>query len=112
MQGAAGSPFTSNPFAPMQSKLTPNTLTDAATVAVDWNVSENQQVTVAGSRTLTFSNPVAGSVYSIKITQDAVGSRLITWPSTVKWAGGSAPTLTTSASKSDLVRFMYDGSVY
>src|SRR4051812_18419030 len=96
----------------MQSKTTPYTLTDAATVAVDWNNSVNQQVTFAGSRTFTFSNPVAGAIYSLKITQDASGSRLATFPSTVKWAGGSAPTLTATASKTDVIYFMYDGTNY
>src|SRR3954462_11296620 len=96
----------------MQSKTTPYALTDAATIAVDWNNSVNQSVTVAGNRTFTFSNPTAGAIYSVAITQDAVGSRTITWPSTVKWAGGSAPTLTTTASRTDVVYFMYTGSFY
>ena len=96
----------------MHSKLTENVLTDGATVAVDWNLSQNQKVTVAGNRTLTFSNPVAGEVYSIKIKQDATGSRTITWPPAVKWAGGSAPTLTTTAGRTDLIVFLYDGTNY
>ena len=96
----------------MHSKLTPYALTDGSTIAVDWNQSVNQTVTVAGNRTLTFSNPVAGETYTIKITQDATGSRLITWPSTVKWAGGSAPTLTTTAARTDQVTFYYDGTNY
>jgi hypothetical protein len=96
----------------MQSKLTPYTLTDAATVAVDWNVSHNQSVTFAGNRTFTFSNPVAGETYSVTIIQDATGSRTATWPSTVVWAGGSAPTLTTTAVYRDTVYFYYDGTKY
>ena len=96
----------------MQSKLTPNTLTDAATIAVDFNVSQNHTVTVAGNRTLTFANGKAGQTYSVSITQDATGSRLITWPSTVKWAGGSAPTLTTTAARADQIHFYFDGTYY
>src|SRR5437879_3289265 len=96
----------------MQSKLTPYTDTDGATITMDFNVSHNHVVTVAGNRTLAFSNPVAGEVYYITITQDSTGSRLITWPSTVKWAGGSAPTLTTTAARSDIIYFMYTGTYY
>lgn len=96
----------------MQSKITPYTLTDAATVAVDWNNSVNQSVTFAGNRTFTFSNPIAGGTYSITIVQDGTGSRLATWPSAVKWAGGSAPTLTTTASRADQITFYYDGTYY
>ena len=87
----------------MQSKITPYTLTDGATVAVDWNNSVNQQVTMAGNRTFTFSNGVAGSFYILKIVQDATGSRLATFPASVEWAGGSAPTLTTTASRVDII---------
>src|SRR5438105_1999186 len=89
-----------------------NTLTDGATVAVDFSISNNHQVTFAGSRTFTFSNPQAGEIYCVKIIQDATGSRLATWPSTVVWAGGSAPTLTTTALYNDMVYFLYDGSKY
>jgi hypothetical protein len=96
----------------MQSKVTPYTLTDGATVAVDWNNSVNQVLTPGGNRTLTFSNPIAGATYSLKIVQDATGSRTLTWPSTVVWAGGSAPTLTTTALYADVIVFYYDGVKY
>jgi hypothetical protein len=96
----------------MQSKTAFYSNTDAATVAMDFNNGVNQKVTVAGNRTFTFSNPVEGAIYGIMITQDAVGSRTITFPSTVKWAGGSAPTLTTTASRSDVIYFMYTGTYF
>lgn len=96
----------------LQSKTAFTTLTDAATVAFDFNVSECNQVTLGGNRTFTFSNPVAGGIYVVKITQDSSGSRLVTWPSTVKWAGGSAPTLTSTASRTDVIYFFYDGTSY
>jgi len=96
----------------MQSNTTFNSNTDAAIVAMDFNNGVNQKVTVAGNRTLTFSNPVEGATYGIMIKQDAVGSRTITWPSTVKWAGGTAPTLTSTASRTDVVYFMYTGSYF
>lgn len=96
----------------MQSKTSFYALTDGATVAIDWQNGVNQAVTIAGNRTLTFSNPVAGATYCVKVTQDSSGSRLLTFPSTVKWAGGSAPTLTTTASRTDFLYFVYDGSAY
>ena len=96
----------------MHSPSTPYTLTDGATVAVDWNESQNQELTPGGNRTLTFSNGVAGMLYTIKITQDATGSRTITWPSSVKWAGGTAPTLTITADRTDVIMFYFDGTNY
>ena len=57
-------------------------------------------------------NPVEGQIYAIMVIQDGTGSRTVTWPSTVKWAGGSAPTLTTTASRTDVIYFIYDGAYY
>ena len=66
-----------------------------------------------GNATFTFSNPPpAGSLVTVVLVQDGTGSRTVTWPATVKWAGGTAPTLTTTASKRDVFQFMWDGSFY
>jgi hypothetical protein len=104
---------------PATSKLTVNgqynsvkyALTDGATIAIDWNNGNVQSVTLGGSRTITFANPVTGGRYLLILTQDATGGRTITWP-TVKWTGGSAPTLTTTGTKSDLITLVYDGTSY
>lgn len=87
-------------------------LTDGATIALDWNNSNVQSVTLAGNRTFTFANPKDGGRYLIALKQDATGSRTVTWP-TIVWAGGTAPTLTTTANKTDLVTLVYlNGSYY
>ena len=95
-----------------QSKQNFITLTDGATVTVDFSASANNQVTLGGNRTLVFSNPEVGQIYCLKVIQDSTGSRTLTYPSTVVWAGGSAPTLTTTASYNDMIYFIYDGSKY
>jgi hypothetical protein len=84
-------------------------LTDAATVAVDWNNGNVQSVTLVGNRTFTFANGQDGARYVLIIKQDATGSRTVTWPASVRWATGAAPTLTTTASKTDYVSFVYNG---
>lgn len=59
--------------------------------------------------TLTLSNPPAsgkGGAFSLILTQDATGGRTVTWPASVKWAGGTAPTLSTTASAIDVLTFM------
>lgn len=86
-------------------------LTDGATIAVDWNNANVQSVTLGGNRTFTFSNPKDGARYMLIVKQDATGSRTVTWP-TVKWAGGTTPTLTTTANKYDIFTFVYDGTNY
>lgn len=95
----------------MQSKTTPHALTDGATIAVDWNDSVFQYVTLGGNRTFTFSNPVAGATYYIKLIQDGDGSRTVTWPAAVLWVS-AAPTLSTGAADIDVIRFVYDGTNY
>ncbi len=89
------------------------TLTDGATIAIDWNNGATQTVTLgATGRLVTMANPVAGQVYRLIIVQDATGSRTITtWP-TIKWAGGAAPTLTTTAGKTDIITLLYSGGAY
>lgn len=44
------------------------------------------------------------------LTQDATGSRTATWPSSVKWASGTPPTLSTVAGSVDRLVFVtYNG---
>lgn len=86
-------------------------LTDGGTIALNWNNGNDQSVTIAGNRTFTFANPIDGGRYLIKLKQDATGSRTITWP-TITWKGGTAPTLTTTANKTDFIYLYYDGTSY
>jgi len=89
-------------------------LTDGATISINWVNGNNQYVTLTGTgRTVTFANPIEGTVYRLVIIQDGAGNRTITtWPAGIKWAGGSAPTLTTTASKADIVTLFYINSTY
>lgn len=53
--------------------------------------------TISGATTLTVSNvPASGNVGSFILDLTNGGSAAITWWSGVKWAGGAAPTLTTT----------------
>jgi hypothetical protein len=84
-----------------------DTLTDGATIAWDLDVSPVASVTIDGNRTINFSNARAGGTYILKVKQDATtGSRLVTWNANIKWAGGSAPTLTTDTNGEDLFTFI------
>jgi hypothetical protein len=60
-------------------------------------------ITLSANCTFTFPTATAGSDIIIALKQDATGSRLVTWPSTVKWPAGTAPTLSTGAAKVDVV---------
>lgn len=63
--------------------------------------------TLTENTTYTFSNPPSsGTAYGItlKVTQDTT-ARTITWPASVKWAGTTAPTLSTGSGKIDVFVF-------
>ena len=64
-------------------------------------------VTLGGNVTFTFSGATASTAcsFGLYITQDATGSRAATWPASVKWAGGIAPTLSTTANALDMLVF-------
>jgi len=87
------------------------TLTDGATIS--WDASANQvtSVELGGNRTFAApTNQVAGAVYVLTIKQDSTGSRTATFNSVFKFTGGSAPTLTTTGSKRDILVFLSDGT--
>lgn len=82
------------------------------TLTIDWNNGDVQRVAMTGNCTFTFSNPIAGRSYTLVLTQDGTGSRTATWPATVQWAGGAAPTLTTTATTGrDVLTFVYSGGL-
>ena len=58
---------------------------------------------------ITFINPAdtaSGCSITVFVRQDASGSRNITWPGAIRWAGATAPTLTTTASRVDIITFV------
>ena len=84
--------------------------TDGSTVTFDLDEASTHTVTLGGDRTLAISNEDAGQKFIINLVQDGTGSRTVTWFSTIKWAGGSAPTLTTTADKADSFGFLCTGT--
>jgi hypothetical protein len=79
----------------------------------DWDLSTNQvcQLTLTGNTTFDApTNIQDGGFYSITLIQDGTGSRTAAWNAVFKWAGGTAPTLTTTASAKDILVFRGDGT--
>lgn len=84
-------------------------LTDDATIALDWDAGVNRSVTLGGNRTLgnpTFGKP--GTWRRIKVTQDGTGNRTLSFSSQYLFAGGTAPTLTTTAAAVDVLDIYCD----
>lgn len=83
-------------------------LTDGANI--DWNGDTNGQVvtvTLSGNRTMNApTNINQYALYLLRVTQDATGSRTLAWNAAYKFGGAGAPTLTTTASKTDILSFV------
>jgi len=86
-------------------------LSDGATITIDMATACHHSVTLGGNRTFAApSNQVVGQAGSIFITQDGTGSRTAAFNSAFKFVGGTAPTLTTTASATDRIDYIIKSS--
>lgn len=110
ISSAASTPieFNAGTYTPIQT-YTPSA---AGTATLDLSKGNLHFITMpAGNITIALSNATIGQSFEIRILQDGTGSRTVTWFTTIKWAGGLAPTLTTTASKADSFGFQVTASV-
>ena len=86
-------------------------LTSASTITPDFAASNNFSVTLGTNATLANpSNLTAGQSGVIAITQDGTGSRTLAYGNKFKFAGGTAPTLTTTASAVDILTYYVEST--
>lgn len=84
-------------------------LTDGATITPDFALANQYRVQLGGNRTLANpSNLVAGQSGAIDIYQDSTGSRTLAYQWGWQFAGGTAPTLTTTARAKDKLAYSVD----
>ncbi len=102
------STYAINPtFIAYKEAVVANTVSTAAST-IDLSTSNIFNLSMTLNTTVTFTNPPAsGTAYSFMLycKQDAVGSRTITWPVSVKWPNSSPPTMSTGANKIDVFNF-------
>lgn len=72
----------------------------------DVTVDTIHRITLSANCALTFPTAAAGKSFTLVLIQDATGTRTVTWPGTVKWAAGTAPTLSTATTKVDVLTFL------
>ena len=88
-------------------------LTSSTAITVDCALGTVFTVTLAHNATFTFTNFAVGQTATIKITQDGTGSRTGTFvrddSGTILWLNGYK-TLSTTASRVDLITFFNDGT--
>jgi hypothetical protein len=96
------------------------TVSSAATTVIDFSLANSCVLSLGASiTTLTLNNINPGMVFRIVCLQAGGGSHTIAWPTTINaggtavtfhWTGGSAPTLTTTNAKADVISFLFDGA--
>ena len=93
--------------------FTQQSQTGDGTTTIDWKLGNKDFHTFgAQDETFVFTAPTNPCNILLVLKQDSTGSRVVTWPSAVKWPGGTAPTLTTAANSIDIISFYYDGTSY
>ena len=116
LSGADGALFNANGELDMNTHtigFTQQSTTGDGTTTIDWKLGNKFKFTFgAQNDTFTFTAPTNPCNLLLVLIQDGTGSRLATWPGTVKWPAGTAPTLTTGANTIDIVSFYYDGTSY
>jgi hypothetical protein len=97
---------------PVANFAAPTVVADGATQVFDCSSASYFSWTLGASRTATtFANPPGGTRIVIEVVQDGTGSRIVTWPSNVSWAAGTAPTLSTAANATDMLTFDWNPTV-
>lgn len=83
----------------------------AATITIDCSTGDVFDLTLTGNPTINFSNASEGQTITLRLKQDATGSRAPTWGTMVKFGTGitaSVATLSTAANALDLIGFQYN----
>jgi hypothetical protein len=88
-------------------------LVQATTIAVDMALGINFTTTMTGNRTLGApSNAKVGQSGVIELIQDASGNRTLGYNGVYKFAGGIAPTLSTTGNAKDYLSYVVISSTF
>lgn len=81
---------------------------------INWTTGHRRKLLLSGNCTITFTAPAKPCSLILKLVTDASSgaTQTITWPASVKWAGGVIPDHKTGNSKTHLFTFYYDGTNY
>ena len=84
------------------------TANSSTAITLDLANGTMQDITLTGSPTITMPTAASGKSFTLML-RTGTGSYTVTW-TTVKWSGGTAPTVTTTASRMDIYSFFSDGT--
>jgi len=94
-------------------KITQVAITSSS-AAVAWDSAAAANAYHVTTENTTFSAPsnaVEGAIISVELAQGGT-ARTIAWNTVFEWASSTAPTVTATASKTDIFSFRYNGSVW
>lgn len=111
--GLAKVAATADAAAPLLEKVNTVAAAGATNTIPAPSTATMHNVTLTANCTFTFPTATAGRSFTLALTQGGSGSYTVTWPAAVKWAGGTAPTLSTSVGKVDYLKFVcVDGATW
>ena len=110
---AEAATFTEAVIASKSARITQVAITSGSgAVAWDANAAANAyHVTTENTTISAPGNAVEGAVIAVEIAQGGT-ARTIAWNTIFEFAGSEAPTITATASKTDILAFRYNGSVW
>ena len=94
--------------------ITQVALTSASSVSWDAKAAANAFLLLGHNATFAApSNAVEGAIISVEIAQPSSGGPYtVAWNTVFEFAASTAPTMTATASKTDIFSFRYNGSVW
>ena len=108
------STFTGLVTASTSANITQVALTSASSVSWDAKAAANAFLLLGHNATFAApSNAVEGAIISVEIAQPSSGGPYtVAWNTVFEFAASTAPTMTATASKTDIFSFRYNGSVW
>jgi len=83
------------------------------TTTINWGLGNKAYFTFGNANeTFTFTAPSNPCNLVLVLKQYLTGGKTATWPNTVMWPGGVAPTLSIGNNAIDIISFYYDGTNY
>ena len=105
--------FVAGVTASTSAKITQVAITSSSN-AVAWDATAAANAYHVTTENTTFSAPsnaVEGAIISVEIAQGGT-ARTIAWNTVFEFAASTAPTITATANKTDILAFRYNGSVW
>lgn len=82
-------------------------------LTINWNNGYSQKITLTGNCTLSFSNPVNGQNYYLRILQDATGTRQVIFPATFIFTNDKMPDIINAGATCGFeIALTYNGTSY